>query len=77
LQKKTGIKLLWGTANLFTHKRYMNGAASNPDLKAFANACAQVKKCMEITNELNGENYVFWGGREGYQSLLNTNLRFI
>lgn len=55
----------------------MNGAASNPDLKAFANACAQVKKCMEITNELNGENYVFWGGREGYQSLLNTNLRFI
>jgi len=75
LQKETGIKLLWGTANLFSHPRYMNGAATNPDAHVFAYAAAQVKKAIEVTKELGGENYVFWGGREGYQSLLNTDTK--
>jgi len=75
LQKETGIKLLWGTANLFSHPRYMNGAATNPDSHVFAYAAAQVKKAIEVTKELGGENYVFWGGREGYQSLLNTDTK--
>jgi len=75
LQKETGIKLLWGTANLFSHPRYANGAATNPDAHVFAHAAAQVKKALEITLRLGGENYVFWGGREGYQSILNTDVK--
>jgi xylose isomerase len=75
LQKDTGVKLLWGTANLFSNPRYMCGAATNPDAKVFAYAAAQVKKALEATLELGGENYVFWGGREGYETLLNTNLK--
>jgi xylose isomerase len=75
LQKETGKKLLWGTANLFSHRRFMNGGATNPDSHVFAMAAAQVKKAMDITHELGGENYVFWGGREGYQTLMNTDLR--
>lgn len=75
LQAATGIKLLWGTANLFSHPRYMSGAATNPDAHVFAYAAAQVKKALEITHELEGENYVFWGGREGYDTLLNTDLK--
>ncbi len=75
LQKATGIKLLWGTANLFSNPRYMNGAATNPDAHVFAYAAAQVKKALEVTQELGGENYVFWGGREGYETLLNTDLK--
>jgi xylose isomerase len=75
LQKSTGVKLLWGTANLFSNPRYMNGAATNPDAHVFAYAAAQVKKALEATKELGGENYVFWGGREGYDTLLNTNLK--
>jgi xylose isomerase len=75
LQKATGIKLLWGTANLFSNPRYMCGAATNPDAHVFAYAAAQVKKAMDVTLELGGENYVFWGGREGYETLLNTDLR--
>lgn len=75
LQKATGIRLLWGTANLFSNPRYMSGAATNPDAHVFAYAAAQVKKAMEVTKELGGENYVFWGGREGYETLLNTNLK--
>ena len=75
LQEDTGIRLLWGTANLFSHPRYMNGAATNPDAHVFAHAAAQVKKAMEITHRLGGDNYVFWGGREGYQSLLNTDMK--
>jgi xylose isomerase len=75
LQKETGIKLLWGTANLFSHSRYMNGAATNPNAHVFAHAAAQVKKVMDVTNKLGGENFVFWGGREGYQSILNTNVK--
>ncbi|MBP8257687.1 MAG: xylose isomerase [Opitutaceae bacterium] len=75
LQKATGVKLLWGTANLFSNPRYMAGAATNPDAHVFAYAAAQVKKALEITLELGGENYVFWGGREGYETLLNTSLR--
>lgn len=75
LQKATGIKLLWGTANLFSNPRYMAGAATNPDAHVFAYAAAQVKKALEVTKELGGENYVFWGGREGYETLLNTNLK--
>jgi len=75
LQKATGIKLLWGTANLFSNPRYMCGAATNPDAQVFAYAAAQVKKALEVTKELGGENYVFWGGREGYETLLNTNLK--
>jgi xylose isomerase len=75
LQKTTGIKLLWGTANLFSNRRYMCGAATNPDAHVFAYAAAQVKKALEVTQELGGENYVFWGGREGYETLLNTDLK--
>lgn len=75
LQAQYGIKLLWGTANLFSNPRFMNGASTNPDSEVFAYAAAQVKKAMEVTAELGGENYVFWGGREGYNSLLNTDVR--
>jgi len=75
LQKATGVKLLWGTANLFSNPRYMCGGATNPDAHVFAYAAAQVKKAMEVTKALGGENYVFWGGREGYETLLNTNLK--
>jgi xylose isomerase len=74
-QRATGVKLLWGTANLFSNPRYMCGAATNPDAHVFAYAAAQVKKALEVTQELGGENYVFWGGREGYETLLNTNLK--
>lgn len=70
----TGVKLLWGTANLFSHKRFMSGGATNPDPDVFAFAAATVKTCMDATKQLNGENYVLWGGREGYETLLNTNL---
>jgi xylose isomerase len=75
LQKATGVKLLWGTANLFSNPRYMCGASTNPDAHVFAYAAAQVKKALEVTQELGGENYVFWGGREGYETMLNTNLK--
>ncbi|MEM1213580.1 MAG: xylose isomerase [Planctomycetota bacterium] len=74
LQGDTGIKLLWGTANLFSHKRFMSGAGTSPFLDAFAHGAAQVKKAMEVTHRLGGEGYVFWGGREGYDTLLNTQL---
>jgi len=74
-QRATGMKLLWGTANVFSHPRYMNGAATNPDLAVVAHAGAQVKAALDATVELGGENYVFWGGREGYSTLLNTNTR--
>ncbi len=74
-QQRTGIKLLWGTANLFSHPRYMHGAATSPNLDAFAHAAAQVKKAMEVTHDLGGEGYTFWGGREGYSTLLNTDLK--
>jgi xylose isomerase len=74
-QNETGVKLLWGTANLFSHRRYMNGAATNPDFHVLAHAGAQVKAALDATIELGGENYVFWGGREGYMSLLNTNMK--
>lgn len=74
-QERTGIKLLWGTANLFSNPRYMHGAATTCNADAFAYAAAQVKKCLEVTKELGGVNYVFWGGREGYQNLLNTNMK--
>lgn len=73
--EQTGTKLLWGTANLFSHRRYMAGAASNPDPDVFAFGAATVKTCMDVTHRLNGENYVLWGGREGYETLLNTDLR--
>ncbi|MDR2823853.1 MAG: xylose isomerase [Prevotellaceae bacterium] len=71
-QAETGIKLLWGTANVFSHKRYMNGAATNPDFDVVARAAVQIKNAIDATIELGGTNYVFWGGREGYFSLLNT-----
>ncbi|MEM6394036.1 MAG: xylose isomerase [Planctomycetota bacterium] len=74
LQGDTGIKLLWGTANLFSHRRFMSGAGTSPFLDAFAHGAAQVKKAMEVTHRLGGEGYVFWGGREGYDTLLNTKL---
>jgi xylose isomerase len=77
VQKKieqSGIKLLWGTANCFSHPRYMAGAATNPNPEVFAYAAAQVKHALEATHNLGGENYILWGGREGYDSLLNTNL---
>jgi xylose isomerase len=72
---RTGIKLLWGTANLFSHRRYLAGAATNPNPEVFAYAVTQVKQAFDITHQLKGENYVLWGGREGYDTLLNTNLR--
>jgi xylose isomerase len=74
-QKQSGVKLLWGTANLFSNRRYMNGAATNPDFAVVAHAGAQVKAALDATIALGGENYVFWGGREGYMSLLNTNMK--
>ncbi|HEX3479022.1 MAG TPA: xylose isomerase [Kofleriaceae bacterium] len=74
LMAQTGIKLLWGTANLFSHRRYMSGAATNPDPEVFAFAAAQVKEALDATHRLGGENYVLWGGREGYETLLNTDL---
>ncbi|UOE52761.1 xylose isomerase [Mucilaginibacter sp. SMC90] len=74
-QAASGVKLLWGTANLFSHKRYMNGASTNPDFHVLAHAGAQVKAALDATIALGGENYVFWGGREGYMSLLNTNMK--
>jgi xylose isomerase len=72
--EETGVRLLWGTANLFSHRRYMSGAATNPDPDVFAFAAATVKSCMDATHQLGGENYVLWGGREGYETLLNTDL---
>lgn len=74
-QKASGIKLLWGTANVFSNPRYMNGASTNPDFNVLAHAAAQVKNALDATIALGGENYVFWGGREGYMSLLNTNTK--
>ncbi len=74
-QRASGIKLLWGTANLFSHPRYMNGAATNPDFNVVCYAATQVKNAIDATVELGGANYVFWGGREGYLSLLNTNMK--
>lgn len=74
-QKASGVKLLWGTANLFSHARYMNGAATNPDFGVVAHASMQVKNALDATIKLKGENYVFWGGREGYMSLINTDMK--
>ena len=74
-QERTGVRLLWGTANLFSHPRFAHGAATSPNADVFAYAAAQVKKCLEVTHELGGENYVFWGGREGYQSIYNTDTK--
>jgi xylose isomerase len=71
---ETGIKLLWGTANLFSHRRFMSGAATNPDPDVFAYSAATIKTCMDATIKLGGENYVLWGGREGYETLLNTDM---
>ncbi|MBI1304461.1 MAG: xylose isomerase [Phycisphaera sp.] len=75
LQQATGKRLLWGTACLFAHPRYVSGAATSPRIEVFAHAAAQVKKAIEVTHRLGGEGYVFWGGREGYTTLLNTDLR--
>ena len=74
-QASSGRRLLWGTACLFTHPRYMHGAATSPNADVFAYAAAQVKKAIEVTHELGGENYVFWGGREGYMNLYNTDMK--
>lgn len=74
-QEATGVKLLWATANMFSHPRYMNGASTNPDFQVLTHAAAQVKVALDANVELGGENYVFWGGREGYSSLLNTNMK--
>ena len=74
-QKRTGVKLLWGTANAFSHPRYAHGASTSCNADVFAYAAAQVKKAMEVTHELGGEGYTFWGGREGYQTLLNTDMK--
>ena len=73
--ERTKVKLLWGTANLFSHRRFMSGASTNPDPEVFAYSAAQVKKAMDITQKLGGENYVLWGGREGYETLLNTDMK--
>ncbi len=75
LQNDTGVKLLWGTTNAFSHPRFMAGASTNPSPAVFAYAASQVKKAMEITKQLGGQGYVFWGGREGYETLLNTDLK--
>ena len=75
LQKKTGIKLLWATQNLFSHPRYMSGGFTNPDAHVVAYAASQVKKILDVNHKLGGENVVFWGGREGYQSILNTQMK--
>ena len=74
-QERTGIKLLWGTANLFSHPRYLHGAATSCNADVFAYAASQVKKCLEVTHRLGGKNYVFWGGREGYMNLFNTDMK--
>jgi xylose isomerase len=74
MQEQTGVRLLWGTANLFSNPRYMNGAATNPDFAVVANAATQLRNAISATIELGGENYVFWGGREGYMSLHNTDM---
>ncbi|MDB5193661.1 MAG: xylose isomerase [Segetibacter sp.] len=74
-QQASGVKLLWGTANLFSHLRYMNGASTNPDFHVLTHGAAQVKAALDATIALDGENYVFWGGREGYMSLLNTDMK--
>ena len=74
-QQASGMKLLWGTANLFSHPRYMNGAATSPDFAVLAKAAAQVKAAIDATVELGGQNYVFWGGREGYACLQNTDTK--
>jgi xylose isomerase len=74
-QQETGVRLLWGTANLFSHPRYMHGAATNPDFAVLTHAAAQVKAALDATKELGGENYVFWGGREGYECLYNTDMK--
>ncbi|MGQ0635575.1 MAG: xylose isomerase [Planctomycetaceae bacterium] len=74
-QQRTGVKLMWGTANLFSHPRYMHGAATSCNADAFAYAAAQVKKALEVTHELGGSGYVFWGGREGYMNLYNTDMK--
>jgi xylose isomerase len=73
-QAATGIKLLWGTANVFSHRRFMSGAATNPNPEIYALAALQVKEAMDATKRLGGANYVLWGGREGYETLLNTDL---
>ncbi len=75
IMKDTGLQLLWGTSNLFSHPRFMNGAATSPQAEIFTYAAAKVKKAIDITHKLGGLNYVFWGGREGYETLLNTNLK--
>ena len=78
LEKKMSsypTKLLWGTANLFSHPRFMAGASTNPDPEVFAWCAATVKNCMDATKQLGGSNYVLWGGREGYETLLNTNIK--
>lgn len=72
---ETGVKLLWGTANMFSNRRFMAGAATNPDPDVFAYCAAQVKHCLDVSKELGAENYVLWGGREGYETLLNTDLK--
>jgi xylose isomerase len=74
-QQETGIKLMWGTANVFSHARYMNGASTNPNFDAAARAMVQIKNAIDATIDLGGKAYVFWGGREGYMSLLNTNMK--
>ncbi len=74
-QKASGVKLLWGTANVFSNPRYMNGAGTNPDFNVVAYAASQIKRALDATIELGGDDYVFWGGREGYMSLLNTNMK--
>lgn len=74
-QQRTGLKLLWGTANVFSHRRFMSGAATNPDPEIFALAALQVREAMNATKALGGENYVIWGGREGYETLLNTDVK--
>ena len=73
--EETGVRCLWGTANMFTHRRWMAGAATNPDPEVFLYAAATVKSCIDATHRLKGQNYVLWGGREGYETLLNTDLR--
>jgi xylose isomerase len=74
-QEATGVRLLWGTANMFSHRRWMSGAATHPDPEVFAMACLSVREAMDATRKLGGENYVMWGGREGYETLLNTDLK--
>ena len=74
-QRESGVKLLWSTQNLFTHPRFMNGGMTNPNVHVFCYAAAQIQKVMDINHKLGGDNHVFWGGREGYQSLLNTDMK--